>query len=349
VTMPTASGQVLSEAGVPETGRPARQNQVKLRLEIVAGAHRGAALVLEEGVHRVGSSSDADIVLSDPGVAPAHAMLDVGRDMLTGRSVVRIGATGGDVVVGREKLPLSRGCRARLPVSITLGETRIQLSESRTGGAGRGDIRKTLVGVAVGTAVAVAVAVAAQAFRASGSADMGASERLSSDEPPGSSVADASDPSGAFDSAAEEAVRALDARLVAAKITTLRISAENGRLAATGVLAGQQQAAEWAAIQRWFDQTYGGRLVLTIRLDQPSAPRAMPTLRLQAVWYGERPYLLAADGEHYFKGAILDNGWIIRDIGEDHVLLAKEGETVTLTYGLSSPQASALPVAPTNE
>ena len=75
----------------------------------------------------------------------------------------------------------------------------------------------------------------------------------------------------------------------------------------------------------------------------------MPTLQIQAVWYGEHPYVLAADGEHYFKGAILDNGWMIRDIGEDRMLLAKDGETVMLTYGLPSQQAPAPQTARTNE
>jgi hypothetical protein len=75
----------------------------------------------------------------------------------------------------------------------------------------------------------------------------------------------------------------------------------------------------------------------------------MPALQLQAVWYGERPYVLAADGEHYFKGALLDNGWIIRDIGEDHMVLAKDGETVTVTYGLSPTLTTATPAVRTNE
>jgi len=148
--------------------------------------------------------------------------------------------------------------------------------------------------------------------------------------------------------AAEEAARALNARLEAVRITTLRISADSGRLVAAGTLAGQQ-AAEWAAIQRWFDQTYNGRIVLTSRLDPPVGPRAMPALQLQAVWYGERPYVLAADGEHYFTGTVLDNGWFIRDIGKDRLVLVKEGETVTMTYRLPSPQAAGPQAARANE
>jgi hypothetical protein len=352
LTVPTAPDQVPPEIGAPETDRDrpatdgsARQNQIKLRLEVVAGAHRGAVLLLDESDYRIGRSPDADIVLSDSGVAPAHAMLHVGRDMLTGRTMVRIAATGGDIMVGQEKLPRSRGCRAKLPVSIGLGETRVDLSDAGAGGVAPADIRKTLTAVGVAAGAAFAIAVATLAFRASGSADVRAPERLTSGQPAGLSTANVS---SAFALAAEEAERALNARLDAAKITTLRISAENGRLAATGTLAGQQ-ASEWAAIQRWFDQTYNGRIVLTTRIDRPGGPRAMPALQLQAVWYGDRPYILTADGEHYFTGAVLDNGWIIRDIGEDRLLLAKEGETVALTYRLSSPQATAPQAARTNE
>jgi hypothetical protein len=349
VTAPTASEQVLlPEASTPETGwlaksfGPARQDQILLRLEVVGGAHRGAALLLDESDYRIGCSPDADIILSDPGVAPAHATLHIGRDMLTGRAMVRIGATGADMMIGQEKLPLSRGCRVKLPVSIALGEARLKLSDS---GTDRIPVPRTLKAAGVASVAVVAVAIGVQAFRAWGPVDIRATEQLASGQPAELSTANVS---GAVTRAAEEAARALTARLAAAKITTLRISAENGRLAATGTVAGRQ-TAEWGAIQRWFDLTYGGRLILTTLLDAPGAPPAMPALQLQAVWYGERPYVLTAGGEHYFKGAVLDNGWILQDIGEDRLLLAKDGETVALTYRLPSPPAAASKAARADE
>jgi hypothetical protein len=346
VTETTAPQQVPPEADAPETDRPARQNQVKLKLEVVAGSHRGAVMLLDESDYRIGRSPDADIVLSDPGVAPEHAMLHVGRDMLRpGRAMVRIAATGADIMIGEEKLPVSHGCRVKLPVSVVLGGARVELSDTAADGVDRLNVRKTLTAVGVVAGAAIAIAVATQALRASGSADVRAPEQLTSGQPAGLSTANIS---GAFAVAAEEAARALNARLDAAKITTLRISAENGRLVATGTLAGQQNA-EWAAVQQWFDQTYSGRFVVTSRIDPPGGPRAMPALQLQAVWYGERPYILSAGGERFLKGAILDKGWIIRDIGEDRLLLEKEGETVSLTYRLPSSQALAPEAARTNE
>jgi hypothetical protein len=41
---------------------------------------------------------------------------------------------------------------------------------------------------------------------------------------------------------------------------------------------------------------------------------------------------VAADGEHYFNGAVLNDGWVVRDIGENRVLLAKDDQTVALNY-----------------
>jgi hypothetical protein len=93
----------------------------------------------------------------------------------------------------------------------------------------------------------------------------------------------------------------------------------------------KQQALEWAAIRQWFDQTFGGGIVLTANVTDDDGP-AMPTLQLRAIWYGDRPYIISAHGERYYQGAVLDNGWIVRQIGEDHLLLAKAGETVVLKY-----------------
>jgi hypothetical protein len=50
------------------------------------------------------------------------------------------------------------------------------------------------------------------------------------------------------------------------------------------------------------------------------------------VWFGERPYIITAEGAHFNQGAILDNGWVIQDIGQDRIVLSKKAETVALTY-----------------
>jgi hypothetical protein len=302
--------------------------QVELKFDVVAGAHRGAVLLLNEGDYRIGSSSDADIVLSDPGIVPEHAVLHVGR------SELRLAATGAGVTVEQKLLPVSHGCRVRLPANLMLGAAQIRLSGAGENAPSRGILWRSL-GVAgvllgVGLAVVVArglspVASAASVAIAVVSSDDGAAGDSTSQSSAGSSTARSVSPT------VEEAVRALNARLEAARIQTLRISAENGRLSAMGTLAGRA-AADWAAIQQWFDQTYGSRFVLTTRLDPSSEPRTMPALQLQAIWYGARPYIVTADGEHYFNGAVLNNGWVIRDIGQDRVLLAKDGETVALNY-----------------
>ena len=37
---------------------------------------------------------------------------------------------------------------------------------------------------------------------------------------------------------------------------------------------------------------------------------------MQAVWFGERPYIITAEGNRYYKDAFLDNGWTIKDIAD---------------------------------
>jgi Inner membrane component of T3SS, cytoplasmic domain/Inner membrane component of T3SS, periplasmic domain len=322
--------------GVPFVA-PTRRKSAKLKFEVVAGTHEGAVLMLDWADYRIGSSPNADIVLSDEGVAPEHAVLRLRP------GGVRIDATGADVTVEQERFLVWRGGRVRLPVNITLGAARICLSGEREDDPGRRfddfgrwTIRNPLTAAGAFACFVLAIAVVARELPQSartavlavtaGASDIGASEHSASGSAAGLSIAYAQSAA-----TAEEAARELSARLEAAKITTLHVNATDGRLAVAGRVS-KEEAVSWAAIQQWFDLTYGGRVVLTTEISPTGETRAMPALPLQAIWYGERPYIVTADGGRYFEGAVLDNGWIIREIGEDRLLLAKGGETVALTY-----------------
>jgi hypothetical protein len=314
--------------GGAQSAAPPRRKSAKLKFEVVAGTHQGALLLLDWADYRIGSSPDADIVLSDEGVAPEHAVLHVGP------GGVRIDATGGSVTIEHEPLALWRGRRVRLPANITLGAARIHLGGDDLGPRldelgrelGRRVLHNPLTGAAVLACLVIAVTVARelpQTARASrdgehtGAAEVAAWERPTS--------------GAKTQSVAEAAARELSTRLDAANIRTLRVTTADGRVAVAGKVT-KEEAVSWAAIQQWFDQAYSGGIVLTTEISPTAEGRTMPALQLQAIWYGEHPYILTAGGERYFEGAVLDNGWIIREIGEDRLLLAKGGETVALTY-----------------
>lgn len=358
-TAPRPDSQIAPGPELKQSAAAVHQDSAQLKFEVVAGTHQGAVVMLDRADYRLGSSPDADIVLSDSGVAAEHAVLHIEH-----RSV-RIDATGADIRVERELLPVSCGRRVRLPVSFTLGAARIRLSgpdrdtagqrltelarwvidtplagklarwviaKPLAGELGRWIIGKPLSATGVLACFALAITVVAQGLPrkprtvdlavTTGFSDAGVSERLTSGLAQGPSPASSEVQS---ESAAADAAHKLTARLSAENIQTLRVSVVDGRLAVTGKVS-KQDAAAWAAIQQWFDQTYGGRLVLATEVSPASEVRSLPKLQLRAISYGEHPYIVMGDGERYYVGAVLDNGWILREIGEDRLLLAKEGE-----------------------
>jgi len=135
---------------------------------------------------------------------------------------------------------------------------------------------------------------------------------------------------GQSTSVLDEAARSLTARLNAEGLRTLSVRVVDRHLVVSGNLA-KRQAATWAAVQQWFDQSHAGLVLLTANVTVGDN-RALPTLQLQAVWYGKQPYIITAEGMKYYQGAFLDNGWIVQEIAEDRVVLAKDGETFALTY-----------------
>jgi hypothetical protein len=130
---------------------------------------------------------------------------------------------------------------------------------------------------------------------------------------------------------AEDAARKLAEHLDASGLSGLRVNAGAGQVVVTGSIM-KQQTGVWTGAQQWFDAAYRGRLVLVANVTLTDAKKPTPVVNVQAVWFGERPYIITAEGNRYYKGAFLDNGWTIKDIADGRILLTKDGETMALVY-----------------
>jgi hypothetical protein len=130
---------------------------------------------------------------------------------------------------------------------------------------------------------------------------------------------------------AEDAARKLAEHLDASGLSGLRVNAGAGQVVVTGSIMTQQTGV-WTGAQQWFDAAYRGRLVLVANVTLTDAKKPAPVVNVQAVWFGERPYIITAEGNRYYKGAFLDNGWTIKDIADGRILLTKDGETMALVY-----------------
>ena len=129
---------------------------------------------------------------------------------------------------------------------------------------------------------------------------------------------------------AEDAGRKLTERLTASGLSGLRVSTGGGQVVVSGSITKQQTDA-WTEAQQWFDAAYRG-LVLVAKVTSTEAKKPAPVVNVQAVYFGERPYIITAEGNRYYKGAFLDNGWAIKDIADGRILLTKDGETLALVY-----------------
>ena len=308
--------------------------EAAMDFKVIGGLHEGASLRLDEADYTIGSGTDADIVLRDAGIAPVHARL-----RCRGRRV-EIEALGGPLSLANgEILPEGHGRRSRLPLEVGIGEARFRLDSQRRSAMVAGLGGGTWLGRLLFAGAAIVVTVVGSSFAlnwlSSATAFSSQANRAEELQPipaisekPGAQPAVAS-----LNGAADPAVRARDdlaGRLAAAGFSNLTIAAEKDRLVVSGVLPAQQGEA-WRDIQARYDQAHGGRVPLVSRVET-GKPVQSPPLTLRAIWFGERPYVIASDGARYHEGAFVTGGWIIQKIGEDDLQLAKNGSTLTLKY-----------------
>lgn len=292
----------------------------KVALCVTKGMHAGASMDLVDRFYTIGSSTASDIVLRDAGIVAVHARLR----SKGGR--FEIEAAGGDVfLAGAAIIPQGHGRRGRLPFEASIGGAQIKVAVSAQERVKSQVSRRPLfVGLGVGVAVLVMAAAANGISLAKPERNpQSASATILRQKPipvhgPRQQVAVA------------EAATQLRMRLSQAALDTLNVRDAQGRLIVEGSLQ-KRQAENWTEVRLWFDQAYGANVLLVSNVDVEGGAHA-PRIPLQAIWYGQPPYIITADGARYYEGAFVEDGWTIAEIGEKELLLTKSGATVALKY-----------------
>jgi len=283
-------------------------------LEVVEGLHLGASAELEERQYTIGSSTESDVVLCDAGIAPVHVRLNRNGGM------IEVEAVGGAVeLADGQVIPQGHGRRCRLPLEASIGGAKIKLTgpaPART----MPNPGKRLPFLAAGLAIAVFAVTATANGLSLPKAEKAPNQVLTASLAPQGAA-----PGG--DADVEEQLRL---RLEEAGIRGLDIEEASGRIIASGTIPEHQRKA-WSDVQSWFDRSYSDRALLVSDVSVGDVTQT-PRLVLQAIWYGERPYVITADGARYYEGAFTNDGWTIEKIGERELLLAKGSAKVALKY-----------------
>ncbi len=290
-----------------------------LLLRVTAGVHDGVLLPLEGNSYRLGSAADCDLTLSDSNVSAHHMTLQ-----LQGSNVL-IEAIGGDVVIDGDTLvPAGHGVRSPLPLELQIGGATIELSSPIPEGDGlRKMPRASWIAIGGGALTLLTIA----AVQAGVGDFLGSDNRTIAHHSAkhGQTVESVHAPLADGPVAAS-----LKTKLTEVGLSDLKVDADGTRFTVSGELAADDNKA-WANIQNWFDRTYGGTYVLTSMVGA-MAPKVHPKFNLQAVWFGDAPYAISSDGTRLYKGAALEDGWIIKDIRDGRLTAARQGEEFVLTF-----------------
>jgi Inner membrane component of T3SS, periplasmic domain/Inner membrane component of T3SS, cytoplasmic domain len=324
------------DTSTKEASRQLTDSASHVTLEVIGGVHEGVLMPLAKSVYSVGSRPGVDIMLGDRGIAPEHGIV-----RLNG-SAVFIEAAGGEIGLGKRRIPHGHGCRAMLPVDLTFGTAVVRITRAQPGHGRWRSGRVVFRGSALaGLGFAVLVPL-------SGLDTDAAIGRLSFAAAPGSGVwpfqfveghpRTATDAKGTVAAGAPAGSRvdpdvvanALSTKLQDAGLANLTTRMDGIRAVVSGAIS-HEQTGTWSEVQRWFDRSYGAHFILASTVEA-RAPNGLPKFDLQAISYSDAPYVITGDGQRRYPGAILDQGWVIKDIAAGRLTLIKDGKELALSF-----------------
>jgi hypothetical protein len=310
---------------------------------IETGLHAGTVQRLAPGMYTLGSELDADIVLSDNDVKPIHLILEFDQGS------VRLEPLQGSITLQGETTVLEPGSEryASAPLAFSVGGTTINVTAPADAVKTRRRTR-ALVGVA---AVMIAAVLGFQVMGAFNAPDleppvgMADAETLPREDSavqqsPEPRTINALDEQRQLASASNDAaltlpevtldqvVAELRDRLITEDLTDIEVRTAGDRITVRGE-AEPDRMADWQQVRIWFDGTFGRDFLLDASVE-PAELAEPPKLAIEAVWSGDKPYLVAG-GQRFFVGSSIGDGWMIEQIAAGEIVFKRGDKSFSLT------------------
>jgi len=276
------------------------------QLFILSGLHKGAAVSLDTNTaYRLGTDMACDIVLRDAGIAAHHVTLNLAEG---GLSL----ASHADLVQTDRKLKIPDGhvCETRLPLSFSIGDTRMQVAHPRDGRAAQASVLSSRMKVLFPAMAGIAIVLGYMLWYPVGIASEADSQ---------TSLIALAEPEKKVP--LDLVRRQLEARLTASGLGQLQMRAGQSQIEISGELPIDAKT-QWHEIQMWFDRAYGKDYLLRSKLTEAHAVRMV----IQAVWTGASPYIIDGQGQRRYPGSVMEDGWVLEKIDRHEVVLVKNGQ-----------------------
>ena len=297
-----------------------KDNRPSLAVSVRSGRHAGARQTIFLPTFSIGSSFASDVVLTDPSVASCHVRISA-RD-----KGVQVEAIASPSFLGGTELILNAATETALPSRLRVGEIEIDIHHAASARRHGAWLPMSLLGLATVLILGGGASLALQkdAFLAR---VLASKSETAPDRP---ALADQQSVLASKEQV-QAAANALEERLAAANIATIKLATRTGMVTARGTVTSASKA-NWNALQIWFDETYGRGMVLQaeVAISNPVAPE--PPIAIQSVWSGKQPYLIDGQGNKHFEGVVLKDGWIIERIEPEKVTLIRDLQRMVLTF-----------------
>jgi type III secretion protein D len=288
----------------------------RIKLHVTGGRHKGAVRSANGEPQIIGSSIDADFVLTDSGVFPRHARIG------SLRQAFELEALEGAVTVNGVSVQPGQRIKAEYPSILDIGEAKIEIVRDEA------TERKVVASfLSAGAVMLLALFGLADWYRGARSRGL----------TPGGGF-DAASAAGPFQrvalpdpEVANAAADALRQRLLSQRLATIDVKAGAGTVVAAGSITPERQA-DWQAAEIWFDENFGQKIMLKSDVAVlPAKPVKVP-ITIQSVWLGETPYLIDGEGRKYFVGSVIKDGWVLEKVEEGKVLISKDKHPLILRF-----------------
>ncbi|NRP75570.1 hypothetical protein ILFOPFJJ_06493 [Ensifer psoraleae] len=292
---------------------------VCLHFEVLSGLYCGLTGTLAPETSVIGSGLDADLIFIEQGLAPQHLRITFVADSIEVEALA-----AGLSVEGRGNIAEGECVVVPLPVVIHVGA--MSMLWSAQGAAPVASIDKPRLSIPVLAFVllgSLGIGALSTIFSYYASAD------VSGANSPDSTFKPKLTNSRADNQTAVAAARDLQREVDRAGLLNIKIDSANGVVSAEGTVSSAS-ATNWQKVQQWFDHRTKGSLTLVngVITKEEKAPSA---IAVEAVWRGSSPYVVI-EGEKYFVGALLDDGWTVDRIEDSRVVLSRNGLLASLPY-----------------